>query len=73
MGHTEYRAGGTGGQGGGLPPHPMADQLALFQTGGLIMPTTLLLDPTTIAKISLYALSWPKLNFRCYLTFEIIF
>ena len=26
-----------------------------------------------IANISLYALSWPKLNFGCYLTFEIIF
>ena len=26
-----------------------------------------------IANISFYALSWPKLNFRCYLTFEIIF
>ena len=26
-----------------------------------------------IANISLYALSWPKLNFECYLTFEIIF
>ena len=26
-----------------------------------------------IANISLYALSWSKLNFGCYLTFEIIF
>ena len=26
-----------------------------------------------IANIRLYALSWPKLNFGCYLTFEIIF
>ena len=26
-----------------------------------------------IANISFYALSWPKLNFGCYLTFEIIF
>ena len=26
-----------------------------------------------IANIHLYALSWPKLNFGCYLTFEIIF
>ena len=26
-----------------------------------------------IAHISLYALSWPKLNFGYYLTFEIIF
>ena len=26
-----------------------------------------------IANICLYALSWPKLNFGCYLTFEIIF
>ena len=26
-----------------------------------------------IANISLHALSWPKLNFGCYLTFEIIF
>ena len=26
-----------------------------------------------IANISLYALSWPKLNFGFYLTFEIIF
>jgi hypothetical protein len=26
-----------------------------------------------IANISLYALSWPKLNFGCYLNFEIIF
>ena len=26
-----------------------------------------------IANISLYALSWPKLNFGYYLTFEIIF
>ena len=26
-----------------------------------------------IANISVYALSWPKLNFGCYLTFEIIF
>ena len=26
-----------------------------------------------IANISLYALSWPKFNFGCYLTFEIIF
>ena len=26
-----------------------------------------------IGNISLYALSWPKLNFGCYLTFEIIF
>ena len=26
-----------------------------------------------IANISLYALIWPKLNFGCYLTFEIIF
>jgi biotin transporter BioY len=26
-----------------------------------------------IANISLYALSWPKLNFGCYHTFEIIF
>ena len=26
-----------------------------------------------IANISFYALSWPKLNFECYLTFEIIF
>ena len=26
-----------------------------------------------IANISLYALSWPKLNFGCYLTFEIFF
>ena len=26
-----------------------------------------------ITNISLYALSWPKLNFGCYLTFEIIF
>ena len=26
-----------------------------------------------IANISLYALSWPKLNFGCYLTSEIIF
>ena len=26
-----------------------------------------------IENISLYALSWPKLNFGCYLTFEIIF
>ena len=26
-----------------------------------------------IANTSLYALSWPKLNFGCYLTFEIIF
>jgi biotin transporter BioY len=26
-----------------------------------------------IANISLYALSWPKLNFGCYLIFEIIF
>ena len=26
-----------------------------------------------IANISLYALSWPKLNFGCYLTLEIIF
>ena len=25
-----------------------------------------------IANISLYALSWPKLNFGCYLTFQII-
>ena len=25
------------------------------------------------ANISLHALSWPKLNFGCYLTFEIIF
>ena len=25
-----------------------------------------------IANISLYALSWPKLNFGCYLTFEIL-
>ena len=23
-----------------------------------------------IANVSLYALSWPKLNFGCYLTFE---
>ena len=28
---------------------------------------------TLIANISFYALSWPKLNFGCYLTFEIIF
>ena len=28
---------------------------------------------TFIENISLYALSWPKLNFGCYLTFEIIF
>ena len=27
----------------------------------------------SIADISLYALNWPKLNFGCYLTFEIIF
>ena len=27
----------------------------------------------SIANISLYALSWPKLNFGCYLSFEIIF
>ena len=26
-----------------------------------------------IANISFYALSWPKLNFGCYLTFEIFF
>ena len=26
-----------------------------------------------IANIMLYALGWPKLNFGCYLTFEIIF
>ena len=26
-----------------------------------------------IANISFYALSWPKLNFGCYFTFEIIF
>ena len=26
-----------------------------------------------IENISLYALNWPKLNFGCYLTFEIIF
>ena len=26
-----------------------------------------------ITNISLYALSWPQLNFGCYLTFEIIF
>ena len=26
-----------------------------------------------IINISFYALSWPKLNFGCYLTFEIIF
>ena len=26
-----------------------------------------------IANISFYVLSWPKLNFGCYLTFEIIF
>ena len=26
-----------------------------------------------IANISFYALSWSKLNFECYLTFEIIF
>jgi hypothetical protein len=26
-----------------------------------------------IANIRFYALSWPKLNFGCYLTFEIIF
>jgi hypothetical protein len=26
-----------------------------------------------IANISFYALSWSKLNFGCYLTFEIIF
>ena len=26
-----------------------------------------------IANIRLYAISWPKLNFGCYLTFEIIF
>jgi hypothetical protein len=26
-----------------------------------------------IANISLYALNWSKLNFGCYLTFEIIF
>jgi hypothetical protein len=26
-----------------------------------------------IANISFYALSWPRLNFGCYLTFEIIF
>ena len=26
-----------------------------------------------IVNISLYALRWPKLNFGCYLTFEIIF
>ena len=26
-----------------------------------------------IENISLYALSWPKLNFGCYLTFEIFF
>jgi len=26
-----------------------------------------------IANISFYALSWPKLNFGCYLTIEIIF
>ena len=26
-----------------------------------------------ITNISFYALSWPKLNFGCYLTFEIIF
>jgi hypothetical protein len=26
-----------------------------------------------IVNISFYALSWPKLNFGCYLTFEIIF
>ena len=26
-----------------------------------------------IANISFYALRWPKLNFGCYLTFEIIF
>ena len=26
-----------------------------------------------IANISFYALSWPKLNFGCYLTFKIIF
>ena len=25
-----------------------------------------------IANISVYALNWPKLNFGCYLTFEII-
>ena len=26
-----------------------------------------------IANIGFYVLSWPKLNFGCYLTFEIIF
>ena len=26
-----------------------------------------------IANITLYVLSWPKLNFGCYLTFEIMF
>ena len=26
-----------------------------------------------IANVSFYALSWPKFNFGCYLTFEIIF
>ena len=30
-------------------------------------------NETFIANISLYALSWHKLNFGCYLTFEIIF
>ena len=30
-------------------------------------------NETFIANISLDALSWPKLKFGCYLTFEIIF
>ena len=31
------------------------------------------IDNLYIANVSLYALSWPKLNFGYYLTFEIIF
>ena len=41
----QYRAVGTWGQGGMCPSSFLADQLALSELGGQIMPTTVLLAP----------------------------
>ena len=47
-----FRAVGAGGSGGAMPPPPspqiLVDQLNIFQLGGQIMPTTLLLAPPPI-------------------------